>query len=172
MQRLLLLLPMAILLGGCVTVPVPLKGEFSEVSPSQAAASGQTGERVRWGGEIITVTPGETATCFELLSRELDAKARPAQTDSSDGRFIACRAGFYDPEVFVTGREMTITGNLEGTQNGLVGKFNYTYPRVAADTIYLWPKRPLIIQTDYGWPYSPYWGGIGPYWGGGFWGPW
>lgn len=172
MRRFTSLLPLAVMLGGCVTVPVPLVGEFAKVSPDQAASSGQTGELVRWGGEIITVTPGETATCFEILSRELDSKARPGDVDSSNGRFIACRNGFYDPEVFVTGREMTITGRIDGTENGLVGKYNYTYSHVAADTIYLWPKRPLVIETDYGWPYTPYWGPYGPYWGGGFWGPW
>ncbi|MGB0135177.1 Slp family lipoprotein [Dokdonella sp.] len=172
MQRFLFLCCITAMLGACVTVPVPLKGQFSEVNPSQVADSGQAGESVRWGGEIIKVTPGESATCFELLSRQLDAKARPRPSDSSDGRFIACRAGFYDPEVFVKGRDLTITGKVEGTEKGLVGKFDYTYPRVAADTIYLWPKRPLIIQTDDPWPYAPYWGGFGPYWGAGFWGPW
>jgi outer membrane lipoprotein len=172
MQRFIYMLPIVAMLGACATVPTPLKGEFSQLNPAQAVSSGQTGEQVRWGGEIIKVTPGESATCFELLSRQLDSRARPRQVDSSDGRFLACRAGFYDPEVFLKGRELTVTGTVQGTETSLVGKYDYTYPRIAADTIYLWPKRPLIIQTDDPWPYAPYWGGFGPYWGAGFWGPW
>lgn len=172
MPRYIYLIPLAAMLGACASVPVPLKGEFSAVSPAQAVDSGQTGELVRWGGEILKVTPGASATCFELLSRELDARARPRQVDTSEGRFIACRSGFYDPEVFLAGRELTIAGRIDGIQNGLVGEFDYTYPRVAADTIYLWPKRPLVIQLDDPWYYGPYWGAFGPYWGAGYWGPW
>jgi outer membrane lipoprotein len=112
MQRFIYMLPIVAMLGACATVPTPLKGEFSQLNPAQAVSSGQTGEQVRWGGEIIKVTPGESATCFELLSRQLDSRARPRQVDSSDGRFLACRAGFYDPEVFLKGRELTVTGTV------------------------------------------------------------
>jgi outer membrane lipoprotein len=172
MRKSILLLPLLATLGACATVPPPLQGEYSSIAPSQAVDGSHSGERVRWGGEIIKVEPGASSTCFEVLSHELDSSARPRSRDTSEGRFIACRSGFYDPEVFIKGRELTVAGAISGTQVGRVGQFDYTYPRVAADIIYLWPKRPLVIQQRYNWPYDPFWGpGFGPYWGGGFWGP-
>ena len=172
MYKSVLLTPLALALAACATVPAPLTGEFSSLTPQQSLSGSHSGERVRWGGEIIKVEPGESSTCFEILSRELDASTRPRSRDASEGRFIACRTGFYDPEVFVKGRELTVTGSVSGTQVGRVGEFDYTYPRIAADTIYLWPKRPLVIRQSAVWPYDPFWGaGFGHYWGPGFWGP-
>jgi outer membrane lipoprotein len=171
MHRSFSLIPLLGVLAACATAPAPLKGEYSLLKPSEGISGAQSGQRVRWGGEIIKVEPGESSTCFEVLSHTLDASARPRKGDSSDGRFIACRSGFYDPEVFIKGRELTITGEISGTQIGRVGQFDYTYPRVSADAIYLWPRRPLIVEQRNRWPHDPFWGpGFGPYWHGGYWG--
>ncbi|MFZ1392885.1 MAG: Slp family lipoprotein [Dokdonella sp.] len=172
MNKSMLLVPLIATLAACATTPVPLKGEFSPLKPSGSIDGSHSGERVRWGGEIIKVEPAESSTCFEVLSRELDSSARPNRRDTSEGRFIACRAGFYDPEVFTKGRELTVVGSVSGTQTGRVGQFDYTYPRVAADTVFLWPRRPLVIEQRNAWPHDPFWGpGFGPWWGGGYWGP-
>ena len=160
-------------LGACVTVPKPLQGQYSNATPRDAAAA-DGGQAVRWGGEIIKVEPKADITCFEVLSRKLDATARPMTRDPSEGRFIACRSGFYDPEEFERGRELTIVGRVTGTDRGKVGDYDYSYPHVAADAIYLWPKRPLVVREPYDpwrygygpygpWGWGPYWG---PYWGG------
>ena len=161
-------------LASCATVPTPLQGQFSAATPRAAVAGSAGGELVRWGGEIIKADPKTDSTCFEVLARDLDSSARPIRRDPSDGRFIACRTGFYDPAVFEAGREITVVGHVDGTERGKVGQFDYTYPRVAADTIYLWPKRPLYVNTPY---YDPWMYGCGPYgWGWGpcwgpYWGP-
>ncbi|HEY2395582.1 MAG TPA: Slp family lipoprotein [Rudaea sp.] len=159
------------ILAGCATVPQPIAGDnFSAVTPQQAVSQNGGGQRVRWGGEIIRVEPRADATCFEVLSRELYADARPSNHhDRSDGRFIACSKGFYDPAVYTKGRDLTVTGSLNGIKQHKVGEYNYTFPQVAADQVYLWPER---VQMDgYYGPnpyYDPFWG---PYWGGG-WGWW
>lgn len=169
MRSALFLVPLIAALAGCATAPVPLAGDFSTLTPAASVASGSPGERVRWGGEIIKVEPRADSTCFEILSRDLDARARPLERDKSDGRFIACRAGFYDPEVFTRGRDLTIVGTVSGSERGRVGEFDYDYARVAAEAVYLWPKRPLVVQQRGGWGYDPFWGpGFGPYWGGGW----
>lgn len=159
-------------LGACATVPQPLQGQYTALTPREAVNGSADGQNVRWGGEIIKVEPKATMTCFEVLARRLDTAARPMQRDASDGRFIACRSGFYDPEEFERGREITVVGRLTGTDRGKVGEYEYTYPHVAADTIYLWPKRPLVVRTP---DYDPWRYGYGPYgpwgWGGPYWGP-
>src|SRR4051794_32084492 len=143
-------------LGACVTVPAPLQGQFAPATPRDAAAS--NGQLVRWGGEIITVDPHADQTCFEILARELDGAARPYSRDPSNGRFIACRNGFYDPEEFKRGRDITIVGHVSGTEQRKGGEFDYTYPHVAADTIYLWPERPLYVASPYYYdPWGPWW---------------
>jgi outer membrane lipoprotein len=161
----------AAMLAACATVPAPLQGQFSPVTPRDAAANGGQGASVRWGGEIINVDPRADQTCFEILARELDATARPVSRDPSAGRFLACRAGFYDPEEFKRGRDITVIGQLNGSERAKVGEFDYTYPRVAADAVYLWPKRTYYAGSPYYYDpwYGPWWG-YGPGWGS-FWGP-
>ncbi|MHB1056551.1 MAG: Slp family lipoprotein [Rhodanobacter sp.] len=162
------------LLAGCATIPKPLAGTYTDVSTAGAQQGGAGGTRVRWGGEIIKTEPGPQQTCFYLLSRPLDSQARPKSESAgeSQGRFVACRDGFYDPEVFVRGRELTVTGTLHGTVSQKVGEFDYAYPRVEADVVYLWPKRPVMVNYPPGF-YDPFWGpGFGPGyygWGNPYW---
>ena len=158
------------LLGGCATIPKPLEGNFANLSTAAAQQGGAGGTRVRWGGEIIKTEPGPQQTCFYLLSRPLDSQARPVAGSAGDnqGRFVACRNGFYDPEVFTRGREMTVTGTLHGTVSQKIGDYDYAYPRVVADVVYLWPKRVPVVSYPPGF-YDPFWG---PGWGPGFYGPW
>lgn len=144
-------------LAACVTVPKPLVGDYANSKPAAAA---NNGERVRWGGEIIRVDTTANRSCFEILGRELDDSARPRRRDESAGRFLACRNGFYDPEVFTKGREVTVTGTLAGSEERKVGDYDYRYPRVDADVIYLWEKR---VARQY---YDPY-----PGFGFGYYGP-
>lgn len=153
-------------LAGCATIPQPLQGTYTDISTASAQQGGAGGAKVRWGGEIIKTEPGPQETCFYLLSRPLDSEARPKSGSNieSGGRFVACRAGFYDPEVFARGREVTVTGTLHGTVSKKVGDYDYAYPRVDADVVYLWPKR-VVVQYPPGY-YDPFWGpGWGPYWG-------
>src|SRR4051794_18412205 len=106
MRTLFIVTAAAALLSGCVSVPPPLSGEYSPTSPQQVREQGGSGQHVRWGGEIIRVDPGADATCFEVLGRELSEDARPDRRDAQQGRFLACRKGFFDPEVFTRGREV------------------------------------------------------------------
>ena len=156
-------------LGACATAPQPLQGTFPAVTPQQSVAMPQTGATVRWGGRIVETQPRQDRTCFQVVSMPLTATGRP-DSDSADmtqGRFLACRIGFYDPAVFTAGRDVTFVGRIEGTDTVRIGEYDYPLPLVAADVVYLWPevREVDVIMT------SPYWG---PHWGGrwGPWGPW
>lgn len=135
-----LLLVAVFTLAGCVTTPESLQGDFAEVASEQARNSSVAPTRVRWGGEIIAVTPNASETCFEMVRYRLDDSARPVDSDQSEGRFIACGAGFYDPAIYAQGRELTVTGTLAKPSTGKIGDFDYRYPRVTVDTLYLWPQ--------------------------------
>ena len=151
----LTLLGSALTLVGCATPPKPLRGDFSPVVPAQAAGSEQVGDTVRWGGRIIAVAPTPEETCMEILGRELSASARPTRSlDQSQGRFLACRSGFYDPAIFTTERDVTITGRIVAFETHRIGEYEYRYPRVAADVIYLWPL-PTQERAYYNDPFWP-----------------
>ena len=170
----------AVLLGACATTPASLQGEFSDVTPIMVQSSGspQTGVEVRWGGIIAEVVPGKEDTCLTILSRPLDASGRPEEGDQTMGRFIACSKGFVDPAVYAQKREVTVVGTLEGTETRNIGEYAYRYPKVALNTIYLWPKREKyrpVYPPPYYYPYydpfyRPYCGRLhrpwdcSPYW--------
>ena len=151
---------LALALAACATAPRPLQGEFSALLPADAAKRQAAGEVVRWGGHIVNVDPQMQRSCFEIVAAPLGGDGRPRDVDRSEGRFIACRAGFYDPEVFKSGREVTISGRIEGFESRKVGGFDYPYPRVAADVVYLWPeksRRDVIVQSPFVIGYSRWW---------------
>ena len=157
------LLPLALataaLLAGCATQPTPLQGEYRDISPRDAVDHDSTGALVRWGGRIVQVEPRQDSTCFEVVSARLDASGRPLRGDgNTGGRFIACRAGFYDPAVFEVNREVTFTGRLAGHENRSIGGYSYRFPLVDADIVYLWPKRERsLITRPAPWPWWGYW---------------
>ena len=128
-------------LAGCATAPRPLQGQFSSLAPAQVAGQAATGELVRWGGHIVSVEPRSDHSCFEIVAVPLNSNGRPRSIDRSDGRFIACRQGFYDPDVFRAGRDVTVSGHVDGFETHKVGQYDYHYPRVQADVVYLWPER-------------------------------
>lgn len=160
-----------LVLSGCATVPAQLAGDqFSTMTPKQAAAAPSHGEHVRWGGEIIKVEPKSESTCFEVLSRPLWRDARPKRRADSSGRFIACSSGFYDPELYRKGRDLTVVGLVDGSEQHKVGEYNYTYAHVAADHVHLWS---IHDNRDQMGPWSryndPFWGPYDPFWGGPLW---
>lgn len=154
------------LLIACATHPVPLQGEYMPVTPQQAATSDRTGAPVRWGGRVIQVDPHADRTCFTMLSAHLDGFGRPyREQDGSEGRFMACRSGFYDPAVFTAEREVTFTGRIAGYEDARIGEYAYRMPRIDADIVYLWPERDrtrVIMHHPHPHPY--YWHPYGWWW--------
>lgn len=162
---------LALLAGGCARPPAALRGSFPPTTVADVQAGAAVGERIRWGGEIVRTTPGAEDTCIEVMSQPLDRRAEPRAVDESYGRFVACAPGFYDPAIYAEKREVTVVGTVESFVDGQVGDRPYRFPKVRAETIYLWPKREpaRVIYYD-PWPYwgaYPYWGPWG--WYGGVW---
>ena len=145
-------LAVSLTLAACASAPAPLQGQYSAIAPSEAATRGTTGERVRWGGQVVGVHNAASESCFEIVGKPLAVDGRPLVRDASAGRFIACRAGFYDPAVFTAGREVTIAGTVTSFETRRIDQYDYRYPRVAADVVYLWPERRdrnYVIERPY-----------------------
>lgn len=163
----------ALALAGCATIPEQIQGDYSDISPARVEPA-VFGTSVRWGGVIIDAVNEANTTCFEILSRDLDKYMRPLQEDRTAGRFIACKPGFHDPEVFAAGREVTLTGSIRGIDEREIDQFKYRYPIVDVDELVLWQPRREVMVIDrmydpfwYPYPYSwgrPYWGYYPYYW--------
>lgn len=155
MPRLITCLAAVALLSGCVSIPRPLEGDFQAFQPDQSTQR-SIGARVRWGGIVIQTEPGQERTCIEVLAKELARDYRPRTGDRNFGRFMACKTGFQDPALFAEGREVTVTGRLEGFRDGAIGEYVYQYPVVDTDVIHLWPER---TDQVYYYRHDPwYWG--------------
>ena len=158
-------LPITLLVSACTTVPETLVGEYGEATPAGIDPQAK-GTPVRWGGVIVDAMPDQQKTCFEILSKNLNKYMRPQNNDTTAGRFIACKSGFHDPEVWTKGREVTLTGEFQYVEERKIGDFNYRYPVVNVDNLVLWQKRPDVVVRHYNYDpfYSPYyWGGRGGY---------
>jgi len=148
-------------LTGCVPAALS-RGPFAELSIAQVQSESQPGARVRWGGRIVETVPEPGQTCIEIVGYRLDRSARPRAGDETIGRFLACANGFYDPAVYSEDREVTVIGIVEGETTGLIGDFEYRYPRLQAEAIYLWPKPEPLAPAYYSPWVSPLWY---PMWG-------
>lgn len=174
-------------LAGCATTPQPLRGDFyAPISPTEAALEHRTGAYVRWGGQILSVSHEKNQTCFDVLGRPLDSRAKPERTDAMEGRYRACAPGFYDPAIYEEGRSITTTGMITREATASFDSYDLQMPVVAADVVYLWPRRvyyaapyPMYPYYGFGWGFGPYaygypWGPYpfgGPWWGVGWGGP-
>ena len=170
MRRLLTVLALVsfFALSGCVSIPEPLAGDIDQIPLPDEVTEAQVGRTFLWGGTLVAARPGETETCLEILTRPLDSQRRPTSGDVAHGRFRGCHDAFLDPEIFTDGREVTVVGELVGFETGSVGDYVYRFPRLATDTVHLWPVRQPYDDRYYdpfwryhGWPYWPY---GGPYW--------
>ena len=153
-----------VVFSACTIVPEQLKGEYASLRPKDITQQDLDTE-VRWAGVILDTRPEDGHTCFEILSRQLEKSMRPKNTDQSDGRFIACKTGFYDPEVFKKKREVTLTGRILHVDKRKIGDYDYLFPIVDIEFMTLWPVRryrPYYYGAyrPYYWHYPHY----GPYW--------
>ena len=166
-------------LGGCATgVPKAIRDPDTtpvEVAQVQANADRHLGQRVRWGGTILSIDNKKGATEIEVLSRPLGRDGAPARDSSSLGRFIAEVDGFLDPTEYPKDRELTVVGIITRVETRPIGDYPYRYPVVQVESRHLWPEQPPPGYYAPPWPnpwydpwygplYWPYFGLPGRYW--------
>jgi outer membrane lipoprotein len=152
-----LLLVAVVALAGCAsTVPAPVRTS-PPGAPTLAEVRGNVdpyvGRPVRWGGTVAAVENRARETWVEIVARELGSDGRPVEDDRSEGRFLARVGAFLDPAVYTEGRQVTVTGVVDGAMTRPIGNFPYLYPVVRAEMVYLWEPLPE-------WPpyyYDPWW---------------
>lgn len=109
------------------------------------------GEKVLWGGIILSSRNEADKTVFEVIQTPLDYLDKPKDPDRSKGRFLVEAAGFYDTAIYSEGRELTIAGEITGMRKEKLGETVYAYPVVRPIEMHLWK-----IETEPPTPYYPY----------------
>jgi outer membrane lipoprotein len=133
-----LLIIISITLTGCVSIPQVLQGEFSNLTPVESKKNHILKQKVRWSGYLVQTINKKDKTCFEIVETETYKDLSPKKIiPTNGGRFIACKDGFLEPTAF-NKRLVTITGTLVAYTEQNIGEFNYEYPVVKTDKIYIW----------------------------------
>jgi outer membrane lipoprotein len=142
------------LLGSCASkVPQTIrdKPRFELSIPQiQAEPDIYRGYWVRWGGTIASLENQETDTWIEVVSRPLRPWGRPRTSDTSQGRFLARVREFLDPAIYTSGRELTVSGTVDGLVTRSIGEFPYRFPVIDVSVHHLWePDSPESYRWGY-----------------------
>lgn len=151
---------LVLLLNGCASVPpYPVPANNPPLESVRANLSAHQDQVVTWGGVILAAEVKQSDTLLTILAKPLDQDGEPLSNDRIDGRFLARFSGFRDPAIFSTGRKITLTGVISGSQTHKIGEYAYLYPIVVVTRYRLWPK-PVVYREhpDYLW-YSPWYPG-------------
>jgi outer membrane lipoprotein len=122
------------------------------------------GKVVLLGGQIIATTVKSNETWIEILQKPLDSQQKPSDTDQSSGRFLVRFQGFLDPAIYMSGRNITVVGQVDGKLVRPLNEINYTYPVLAAKEHYLWKPEENNGGPRFGIGVG---GGLGSHGGGG-----
>lgn len=134
-----------LVLSACASKPFEVQGMLDERTPDQVvaaeAASAESDGTVMWGGVLVGSTNLEAETQFEVLGYPLDGQQRPLRGKKPQGRFLIVVDGYVETLDYADGREVSVTGTLEGVRSGKVGEATRRFPVVRADQYHLWPLK-------------------------------
>lgn len=99
------------------------------------------GKTVILGGLIAQTKNVKTGTLIEVVQKQLDYWGRPRRTDRSRGRFIVLQPRYLDPFVYAPGREITVAGEVTGSEEASPGGSGAAYVLINAREIKLWPRE-------------------------------
>lgn len=135
------ILGFSFIMTGCVSIPPVLQGDYSSLTPAGSKQKHPMNVPVRWSGLIINTENRKDKTCFEIVQTQTNKNLRPIKVIPKDSsRFFACKAGFMEPHAF-NKRLVTITGNLVAYSNQKIDEYEYEYPVVKTEKIYIWRKN-------------------------------
>jgi outer membrane lipoprotein len=149
------------LLNACTPVISPLLMEQVDRDVTFSSLSARPdefkGKIVLLGGTIVQTVPKPQETEIEVVQKQTSSSGEPYITDKSEGRYLVVVDRFLDPAIYRSGRDITVAGEVRGSEVRRIGEIDYRYPVIAASELYLW-KKPLSPQAypyPYGYPY--YW---------------
>lgn len=136
---------MALLLQGCSFAISPDVSRTADRAITfeqiQADPSPLKGKTVIIGGVIAQFRTVKNGSRIEIVQKELDYWGKPLRTDRTGGRFIVHQSRPLDVLVFAPGREITVAGEVAGTEEKFQDESAVLYPLINAREIKLWPRE-------------------------------
>lgn len=116
------------------------------------------GKVVLLGGTIVQAVPKPSETEIEVVQKPASASGEPHLTDKSEGRFLIVVDRFLDPAIYRSGRDITVAGEVRGSEVRRLGEIDYRYPVITALELYLWrrPSAPPAYPYPYAFGYPAY----------------
>jgi outer membrane lipoprotein len=118
------------------------------------------GKIVLLGGTIVQTMPKPKETEIEIVQKPISSSGEPHLTDKSEGRFLVVVDRFLDPAIYQSGRDLTVAGEVRGSEARRLGEIDYRYPVITAQELHLW-RRPAVPPA---YPFYPYPFGYPAYW--------
>jgi outer membrane lipoprotein len=109
------------------------------------------GKEVILGGYILDTVNEPDKSLLIVLQAPLGYRDEPKDRDLSKGRFLVETKQFIDPEVYNSGRKITVGGTVAGSEEQELGNATYSLPVIEAVELHLWPE-----EKDYYRPYYPH----------------
>ncbi|MBE9532315.1 MAG: Slp family lipoprotein [Proteobacteria bacterium] len=141
----------------------------------QGNADAYIGQKVLWGGVIISTKPLKEHSRIEVLAVELAFMDQPLRyTEASHGRFLIMAPGYLDPLVYTPDMQITVAGTIKGVKSEKIGEMSYPYVLITPIEMKTFrpdDENPIEYPYWYGYPpygYDPF---MDPYFGPYFMGP-
>lgn len=153
------------IVSGCAHVLPPTAREdvnpYVELRAVREFPDDYVGQTLLVGGLIVDHEVTPAGSLLEILSYTLDRWGRPLRVDEDTGRFLVDSERILDPALYENGRQVTLTGTVQGVLNKPLGASMYSYPHLALRAVYLWPKYDPFNDPIY---YRPYYDPFWPHW--------
>jgi len=137
-------------LGGCASGPLSEEGVDRNLTPGDVRAAGDTakGKTVLWGGEIVSSRNLPERTRIEVVAYPLAHFQRPNTDAAPMARFRAYQDGYLETAAYARGRQVTLRGEVTGTETGKVDDIDYTFPTVDIEAIELWQPERSVERNE------------------------
>jgi outer membrane lipoprotein len=138
----------------CSVVSKQIKSESEQTAPFKAIldnADVYLGKTLVLGGYVLETEKANSGTVLTILQAPLGIGDKPKSKDHSEGRFIVYHNEFLDPEVYRSGREITVAGRVIGHTEVADKKCPVKCLKLESREIHLWSE-----QRYYYYPYPDY----------------
>ncbi|MGA8260982.1 MAG: Slp family lipoprotein [Arenicellales bacterium] len=142
MRRLFVPLAVCMMLASCATSPLDTSRVDSRATPSQVAGrTVQHGERIQWGGSVVSIDNRGRSTWIQVLSYPVAYDGFPNTYRKSTGRFVLRYGGFLEPQDYAPGRLLTVVGTVDSMVTTSVGQSRFLVPLINAEQLKLWDRK-------------------------------
>lgn len=132
-----------LVLAACATSPLDTTGVDSRATPSEVVEDlpGYRGQRVQWGGHIVSIANKPQTTRVEVLSYPLSRSGVPNTYREPTGRFVLQYDGFLEPRDFAPGRAVTVVGTVDSLITTSLGDSEFLVPVIHAEQLKRWDDQ-------------------------------